>query len=359
MAKVPYIGAPTFIDGYTTLEYIESTGTQYINTGYKPNNNTRVVIEASVTLPAAGQSDVCLFGAYHSGSDRYRFSLTVGSTGRVGYAYAYGGYTITDISDNTKYVFDCNKAVCTVNGVTKDVPSASFENPYDLLLFTYRSTASNFFAKMKLYSCKIYDNGTLVLDFVPCKNGDDVGLLDLLTNQLYSNDGTGTFIAGPTTGNIGGTVTVERARKIIQPYIGIGGVARKVRKAYIGDENGKARLVYAKTYKVRITGSSWHDGGDWGNHMAVVDINGKLYREGLVDLEVESGAAVNIELRHNSGCPASYKRVYLNGVLVFSGTKSGSEYYKYYIKGDTVINFVDGGDRDNGWAAGEVHITET
>ena len=30
-------------DGYTQLKYIESTGTQYINTGFKPNQDARVV----------------------------------------------------------------------------------------------------------------------------------------------------------------------------------------------------------------------------------------------------------------------------------------------------------------------------
>lgn len=360
MAKALYIGAPTFIDGYTTLEYIESTGTQYINTGYKPNSGTRVVIEASFSENSAntsGSSNV--FGSYGVDAD-YQFAFSYGKDHiSLSTAATMRGFDAS-ICDGSKHTIDCSPSKLIVDGKVYFDGSQTASSPYDLFLFAGNNEGEIFNpAKMKLYSCKIHNNGTLVRDFVPAKIGDDVGLLDLLTNRLYPNKGTGSFIAGPITGNVGGTVTADRARKIIQLYIGVDGVARKVRKIYVGDENGKARLVYAKTYKVRITGSSWHDGGDWGNHMAVVDINGKLYREGLVDLEVESGAAVSIELRHNNGCPASYKRVYLNGVLLFSGTKSGSEYYKYYIKGDTVINFVDGGDRDNGWAAGEVHITET
>jgi len=41
MAK-GYVGIPT---SYTPVEYIESSGTQYIDTGYKPNNNTKAVFE--------------------------------------------------------------------------------------------------------------------------------------------------------------------------------------------------------------------------------------------------------------------------------------------------------------------------
>ena len=47
---------------------------------------------------------------------------------------------------------------------------------------------------MNLYSCQIYDNGTLVRDFVPCINGSgEVGLYDLVGKQFYGNAGTGVF----------------------------------------------------------------------------------------------------------------------------------------------------------------------
>lgn len=49
-----------------------------------------------------------------------------------------------------------------------------------------------------MYSCKIYDNETLVRNFVPCKNASGaVGLYDTVGAQFYANAGTGTFTAGP------------------------------------------------------------------------------------------------------------------------------------------------------------------
>ena len=39
-------------EGYTELDYIESTGAQYINTGFKPNQNSRIVAEYSATVSA-------------------------------------------------------------------------------------------------------------------------------------------------------------------------------------------------------------------------------------------------------------------------------------------------------------------
>ena len=53
------------------------------------------------------------------------------------------------------------------------------------------------YASMKLYSCKIYNNGTLVRDFVPVKNSSGtIGLYDLVNSAFYTNAGSGTFTAG-------------------------------------------------------------------------------------------------------------------------------------------------------------------
>ena len=37
-------------DGYTELEYIESTGEQYIDTWFKPNQDTRVIVDAQMLV---------------------------------------------------------------------------------------------------------------------------------------------------------------------------------------------------------------------------------------------------------------------------------------------------------------------
>ena len=73
----------------------------------------------------------------------------------------------------------------------------AFTCPYTLTLFAiHRSTV--FCGQQKVYSCKIYDNGTLIRDYVPCKNSAGVvGLYDLVNDKFYTNSGTGDFIAGP------------------------------------------------------------------------------------------------------------------------------------------------------------------
>jgi hypothetical protein len=47
----------------------------------------------------------------------------------------------------------------------------------------------------KIYSCRIYDSGVIVRDFVPCVNPNgDVGLYDVANDKFYGNAGTGKFI---------------------------------------------------------------------------------------------------------------------------------------------------------------------
>ena len=46
---------PNLPDGYTELEYIQSSGTQYIDTGFKHNQNTRVVMKVQM-LSASGNA---------------------------------------------------------------------------------------------------------------------------------------------------------------------------------------------------------------------------------------------------------------------------------------------------------------
>ena len=52
--------------------------------------------------------------------------------------------------------------------------------------------------KMKLYSCKFYDDDTLIRNYIPCyrKSDNEIGMYDLVSNTFFTNAGTGTFTAG-------------------------------------------------------------------------------------------------------------------------------------------------------------------
>ena len=58
-----------------------------------------------------------------------------------------------------------------------------------------------YFSKIKIKYFQIYDNDTLVRDFVPVLDKDDIPCMyDKVERKFYYNQGTGDFIAGPIVG---------------------------------------------------------------------------------------------------------------------------------------------------------------
>ena len=90
-----------------------------------------------------------------------------------------------------------NKLIINGNTV-KTVSSVSFTSTYNLFLFANNNAGTaQLPGAMKLYSCQIYDNGTLVRDFWPCYDPDGVACLyDKVEKKYYYNAGSGAFTAG-------------------------------------------------------------------------------------------------------------------------------------------------------------------
>ena len=193
---IPHKAVSALPDGYTQVEYIESTGTQYINTGFTPNQDTRVVCD--VVFPGTtGTSGKYVFGS--------RTALTQNSYTYFSYNRKYE--TTYNTQDNVcyqnlitgRFIIDKNKNVTTTNGTAYSHTYANFTCPGPLYLFALNNNGSLFGGgSLSLYSCQIYDNETLVRDFIPCIDaGGEVGLYDLVNDAFYGNAGTGDFIAGP------------------------------------------------------------------------------------------------------------------------------------------------------------------
>jgi hypothetical protein len=102
---------------------------------------------------------------------------------------------------NKEYVIRTDKNKLYVDDQLKITQTAStFQLNYNLHLFGYKSPTDQHCNTgiYRMYYFKIYDNGTLVRDFVPVKRNSDnvIGLFDIVNNKFYTNKGTGTFTAG-------------------------------------------------------------------------------------------------------------------------------------------------------------------
>lgn len=191
-----YVAGPILPDGYTQLEYIQSSGTQYIDTGFKPNQDTRVVTKFDMT-----QTDAAWRKLWGSGSGTYNLDFALWNFGTKKLQSYYGkqtngGVDITGMSLNV----DANKNIWKYSGATITFAKNNFTCAYSMYIFNVNKDNNSQYlpGMMKLYLFKIYDNDVLVRDFIPCKNSSGViGLYDLVNNQFYQNAGTGSFTAGP------------------------------------------------------------------------------------------------------------------------------------------------------------------
>ena len=104
-------------------------------------------------------------------------------------------YYSSDTKSFRVVIDDMNKNILSINGVTHERTYASFQCDYSLYLCAINNAGSaGFFSNLRLYYCKIYDNGTLIRDYIPVLDWDDVPCLyDKVKRKLYYNAGTGSF----------------------------------------------------------------------------------------------------------------------------------------------------------------------
>ena len=239
-ASLPAVSLP---DGYTQLAYVEANGAQYVNTGFQPDNNTRVVCDVAFPVTDLG---AWLFGA-RPGGGQYCF-LSYQNEYRSDYANSTDDEKISFVPGG-RFTVDKNKNVTYINGeVARTAAQATFSCQQNLYLFACnQSGVANGYGSLKLYSCKIYDNDILVRDYVPCRSAqNEVGLYDLV-NDAFSASGSAALLASPLD---------DVARKVTALYVGVNGLARKVVKGYIG-AGGLARQFYsaAQPFAYAYTGA--------------------------------------------------------------------------------------------------------
>ena len=177
-------------EGYTEVQYIQSTGTQYVDTGFKPSQDLRVLIKLSTS--ETGSHTV--FGADLGWTDD-GFAFGVGFT-----HYGKETGTISGLNNGSPHEVDFNKNIISMDGKpVLTMGNSTFSVPHNLALFANnRAGGIQEKTTMVLYYCRIYDGNTITRDYIPCKNAAGaVGLYDLIGQKFYGNAGTGSFAAGP------------------------------------------------------------------------------------------------------------------------------------------------------------------
>ena len=188
-------------DEYQQVEYITSSGTQYIRTGFAANQDTSVEMKASTTTTSQNAAFYCSRNTMN-GAGAY-VCFRINNKFRHDYD-TQRTENLSSIATNTIYKVYSNKNKLYVNdNLIHTANYTTFQSPYNMILLASHNggeTASlgNYWSG-NLYYCKIWDNETLVRDFVPCyrKSDNAIGLYDRVEGIFYTNAGTGSFTKGP------------------------------------------------------------------------------------------------------------------------------------------------------------------
>ena len=185
------------LSGYTQLQYIEGTGTQHVDTGIYPTQDTRIV--TNIEILSGNDTNGVLGG--RSGVETGSFCLWIVS----GYLRTdYGtSQTTTPVSATGSIDVDKDGATTGLNAYSTTQPKTSFTSSKSLTLFAINGGSDGALDPRKFHGrfgrTKIYSGDDMLMDLVPAKRDSDgaVGFLDVKGGSFLGNSGTGSFVAGP------------------------------------------------------------------------------------------------------------------------------------------------------------------
>ena len=209
-----------FADVDEVLPYIETSGGQYIDTGYVANLNTAV----EVTFQTSS-GNKWLFGSRTTGGASNTYAVHVSSMNTIWFQMANDSsstqFSVGNIKDKQS-TLTVNKDAAYLNGTRiGTVGRSSFgDNTLSLYLGVINANGSGTDRPFvgKIYSMRIWDNGELARFFVPARDKDgNVGFFDLVTKQMYLNAGSGSFAYGHSINYIanGGTIDASAPKTFV------------------------------------------------------------------------------------------------------------------------------------------------
>ena len=190
--------------------YLQNDGNRAINLRHHMTANTKIWLDFALTKTTPANARI--LGMDTAGTDKLAIFINDSNGFSIG-----AGDTLT--SANTGITVDTLRHTCTITasptstsvqfGVGKQhwfstdiAATLSARAPRPLALFgdTDDDYGMSFaqVSSARVYGCKIWDNGVLVHDYVPCIRGDVPGLKDNVDGAFLTGEIVSGFSAGPT-----------------------------------------------------------------------------------------------------------------------------------------------------------------
>lgn len=240
------IGLP---NEYQEVEYIESTGTQYIDTGITLDaNDFAISFNFEQTNRTSGEQPITSIW-----TDSYNYwNLFIRSLSSD--KYVLDTYTskhhILSTKVNLNEIYNVS---LTRNGSSWEFTqndstitwtySPSTANNTTLKLFKRGDLNTGNATKIKMYSFKMTVSNTKTLNLIPCyrKSDNEIGMYDIVSKTFFTNSGTGTFLKGADVNTIIGNVNwLDEIGTVYGGYVDLVKgelVATHVKYEFTGDED--------------------------------------------------------------------------------------------------------------------------
>lgn len=183
------------------VEWLESTGTQYINTGITCNTDTDVL---TVTFSISSFVSFCGVAGYRVGASDHNFAIGYNGTNamsadcnnsnyansraQISDAVANTDYTII-ISRQGRYIYKDDSLVDS-NTSTSDIFTTG-----DIYIFAVNGIQN--YSQIRVKNVQIERNGEEYMTLIPVRKGNTGYLYDRVSGRLFGNQGTGSFVVGP------------------------------------------------------------------------------------------------------------------------------------------------------------------
>lgn len=188
--------------GYTWLNYIQSSGSQWINTEYTPTVNTE--IETDISWQSSQPDSWSVF-FWVTGNDSsgdwiiariYSWNATTYNPWFCNGTYSERQISITV---DTFHNIVLKKNWWSVDWTAYSVSTSWTPYQSPIFIFCWNNGWNAWrYSICKIQTFKILENWTLVRDFLPAKRNSDgaIWLYDKVEKKFYTNKWSGNFIAG-------------------------------------------------------------------------------------------------------------------------------------------------------------------
>lgn len=176
------------------VEYLQSSGTQYIDTGVGGGSDTDFELRVMMPSPIGRQ----IAGA-RSTSSNYRYVQTQSNP----LGNLYFGYNVSTSFGSSKTLSGWMTLRATGNKCYVDdvllhtFTAAQFASAGTIWLHATHGANAQGTAALRISTARVWSGGALVRDYVPVRVGSVGYMYDRVSGTLFGNAGTGSFTIGP------------------------------------------------------------------------------------------------------------------------------------------------------------------